>query len=108
MIAIGLVAVAGLGSVSGAAAKSRPPLKVAPARPSVTAAITVSFKAPKVKPPREYYGAELLIGDYPGTGCSGTFRRALLRPVRGGTFTATLKPRDSDLGAGRGATGRRC
>lgn len=99
MVAIGVVAIAGFGSVSGAAAKSRPVLEVAPAKPSVTAAITVSFKAPKVKPPREYYGAELLIGDKPGTECSGTFRRALLRRVRGGTFTATLKPRSSDLGA---------
>ncbi len=98
MIAIGVMAVAGFGSVSGAAAKPRAVLKITPGKPAVTASITVSFKAPKVKPPRVYYGVEMHIASNDASGCSHDVRPVVMRRVRGGTFTATLKPRTADEG----------
>jgi hypothetical protein len=98
MVMIGVVTVAALGSVSGAAAKPRPVLKVTPGKPAVTASITVSFKAPKVKPPRVYYGVEMHIASNDASGCSHDVRPVVLRRVRGGAFTATLKPRTADEG----------
>jgi len=105
MIVISVVAVAGLGSVTGAAAKPRPVLKFAPAKPTVKTPITVSFKAPKIKRSRVYYGTVLRIGSVSGPECSGLFPRVALRAARGGTFTATLKPRNGDPGAPRWCNG---
>ena len=93
-IAIGVVAVAGFGSVSGAAAKPRPVLNVAPARPTVKAPITVLFKAPKIKRSRVYYGALLSVGStYSPVPCTSDFPVVALRAARGRMFTATLNPR---------------
>jgi hypothetical protein len=105
MIAIGVVAIAGLGIVPGASAKPRAVLKVAPARPTATTPITVSFKAlklaPKLKESGMYYGAELTIdGRIPECSVS-----VALRAVRGGTFAATLKPRELSPGARRWCNG---
>ena len=105
MIVISVVAVAGLGSVTGAAAKPRPVLKFVPAKPTVKTPITVSFKAPKIKRSRVYYGTVLRIGSVSGPECSGLFPRVALRAARGGTFTATLKPRNGDPGAPRWCNG---
>jgi hypothetical protein len=105
MIALAVVAVAGFGSVSGADAKPRPVLKFAPARPTVTTPITVSFKAPKIKRSGVYYGTVLRIGSVSGPECSGLYPRVALRNARGGTFTATLKPRNGDPGAPRWCNG---
>lgn len=99
MIAIGVAALAAFVSVSGAAAKPRPVLKVAPAKPTVTTPITVSFRAPKLKRSRVYYGADMQIGNLSGPECGGTVPPVALRRGRGGTFTATLKPRNADPGA---------
>jgi len=96
MVMIGVVTIAALGSVSGAAAKPRPGLKVTPGKPTVTASITVSFKARKVKPPRVYYGVEMHIASSDASGCSHDVRPVVMRRVRGGIFTAKLKPRTAD------------
>lgn len=92
MIAIGVVAIAAFGSVSGAAAKPKPALKVAPAKPGVKTPITVVFKAPKIKRSRVYYGLDLAIGDGVSAGCNPGVSRVLLRASAGRTFTTTLKP----------------
>ena len=96
MVALAVMAVAGFGSVSGASAKPRAVLKVTPGKPAVTASITVSFKAPKVKPPRVYYGVQMHIANYVSSGCSHDLRPAVMRRVRGGIYTATLTPRTAD------------
>ncbi len=95
MVAIGVVAVAGLGGASGAAAKPRPVLKVAPAKPSVKTPITVSLKAPKIKSRRAYYGAVLTIETGNEVRCAYTVKVALRR-TSGRSFTATLKPRTAE------------
>ena len=92
IIAIGVMAIAGFGSVSGAAAKPKSALKVAPAKPGVKTPIAVSFKAPKMKRPRGYYAVDLTIGDGTGPRCGGLVPSVLLRASAGRTFTATLKP----------------
>ena len=61
MIAIGVATVAGFGGVSGAAAKPRPVLKIAPAKPAAKTPITVSFKAPRLRQSKMYYGARLSV-----------------------------------------------
>ena len=98
MIAIGVVAIAGFGSVSGAAAKPKPALKVAPAKPGVRTPITLSFQVPKLAPKlresKMYYGALLTVGtNYTPDPCISDFPVVAFRAVRGGTFTATLNPR---------------
>ena len=102
MIAIGVAAVAGFGGVSGAAAKPRPVLKVAPAKPAAKTPITVSFKAPRLRESRMYYGARLSVGStYSPVPCISDFPVVALRAARGGTFTATLKPRTATDPEGR-------
>ena len=106
MIAIGVLAVAGFGSVPGAAAKPRPVLKVAPARPTATTAITVSFKAPKITRSRVHYVAILTVGStYSPVACISDFPHVALRATRGGTFTAKLNPRIGVAGARRWCNG---
>ena len=109
MIATGVVAVAGLGSASGAAAtpkaKPKPSLKVAPAKPGVTSSITIVFKGPKLRKRGAYYGADLSIADTAGNDCRGYARRLALRRTEGGTFTGTLKPGKARSGARRWCNG---
>lgn len=95
MIAIGVVAIAGFGSVSGAAAKPKSALKVAPAKPGVKTPITVAFKGPKLKPGRPYYGAVLTIESSDEGRCAYTVKVALRRTA-GRSYTATLKPRKAE------------
>ncbi len=101
IIATGVVMVAGLGSVSGVAAKPKPKpkpkptLKVAPAKPGVKTPITVVFKGPKLKPGRPYYGAVLNIETGDALRCAYTVKVALRR-TSGGSYTATLKPRAAE------------
>jgi len=99
MIAISVVVVSGFGSVSGAAAKPKPVLRVAPAKPTVKTPITVSLKAPRLKRPGVHYGAALMIGNLSGPTCTGNLGPVALRRARGGTFTATLTPQKGDPGA---------
>lgn len=94
MIAIGVAAVAGFGGVSGAAAKSRPVLKIAPAKPAAKKPITVSFKASRLRQSKMYYGARLSVDSaYSPVPCISDFPVVALRAARGGRFTATLNPR---------------
>ena len=102
MIAAGVVAVAGFGGVAGAAAKPRPFLKVAPAKPAAKTPITVSFKAPKLRESKMYYGARLSVdSSYSPVPCISDFPVVALRAARGGRFTATLNPRSATDPKGR-------
>lgn len=106
IIAIGVVAIAGFGSVSGAAAKPKAFLKVAPAKPGVTTPITVVFKGPRLRRRGMYYGADMSIADAFGRDdCKGYAPRLALRRARGGVFTGTLKPRNARSGARRWCNG---
>ncbi len=94
MIAIGAVAVAGFGGVSGAAAKPRPVLKFAPAKPAAKAPIRVSLKAPNLERSRGYYGVQLSVDSaYSPVSCISDSPIVALRSARRGTFTGTLDPR---------------
>ena len=94
MIAVGVAAVAGFGGVSGAAAKPRLVLKVAPAKPAATTPITVSLKAPKLRGSKMYYGVALSVDPgYLRETCSSGLPVVALRAARGGRFTGTLNPR---------------
>jgi len=94
MVAIGVVAVAGFGSVPGAAAKARPVLNVAPARPAAKTPIRVSLKAPNLERSRGYYGAALSVDSaYSPVSCISDSPIVALRSARRGTFTGTLDPR---------------
>jgi len=99
MIAIIVVVVAGFGSVSGAAAKPRPVLKITPAKPTIKTSITVSLKAPKLKKRGVHYGAAMVIGNLSGPTCSGIVPPVALHRTRRGAFTATLTPQKADPGA---------
>ncbi len=81
-------------------------LQVAPGKPAVTTSITVSLNAPDVKPPRVYYGVEMHIASNDASGCSHDVRPVVMRRVRGGKFTATLKPRAADEGLPAWCDGR--
>ena len=100
IIAVGVTAIAGFGSVSGAAAKPNSALKVSPAKPGVKTPITLSFRVPKLAPKlresKMYYGALLRVDSnsaYAPDPCITDFPVVAFRAVRGGTFTATLNPR---------------
>jgi len=102
MIAAGVLAVAGFGGVSGAAAKPRAVLKVAPTKPAAKTPITVSFKAARLRQSKMYYGARLSVdSSYSPVPCISDFPVVALRAARGGRFTATLNPRSATDPKGR-------
>jgi len=93
MVAVGVVAVAGFGSVSEAA-KPRSVLRFAPAKPAAKTPIRVSLKAPNLERSRGYYGARLSVDSaYSPVSCISDSPIVALRSARRGTFTGTLDPR---------------
>lgn len=100
MIAIGVVAVAGAGSVSGAAAKqpSRLKVAVAPAAPTLRTPIAVTVTVPKLQRGIRY-GAELRLPSGGDLACTDFPASITLRRTKSLKWTGTIKP-DTASGAG--------
>lgn len=94
MIAMGVMAVAGLGCVSGAAAKAKQHavLKVAPAKPTLKTPITVSFKAPRAPKGDVIWTVTFESPARPLACTGGAVLERTSRARSGRTVTVTFRP----------------
>lgn len=91
MIAIGVVAIAGVGNVSAAPAAGRVAFDVSPAVPNLGSTLTVTGTAPRLKAGTSY---QLGIDRkrYPDRLCKISAGGVTVRRLAGGRFSATVRP----------------
>ena len=122
MVAIGVMAIAGFGSVSGtpavagpvavpaAGAAPRVTFDVRPAAPRLGSVITVTVSAPRLKAGTSYK-ALIERTRFPQRVCMGSTEPVAMRRLPDGRFTATLRPGPQSARTPRpprcGARGRR-
>ena len=93
MVAIGVVAVAGFGSVAVPAAGAAPrvSLDLRPAAPRLSSTIRVTASAPRLKPGTAYK-ALIERFPFPQRVCAASTEPVAMRRLADGRFTATLRP----------------